>query len=181
MHSRQLVGLLLAGFLSPLLTAVSAGAALGTYCTGTDVIRVSPGLSMSTPSSGTLQSEGGKGTEQCHGPVDGEEPTGSINVVHSGTYGYIDPDTCSALEAKAFAVHSVPTAKGRMDFTNHFTASFKPLSDGVMAGSFKGDHFSGRFWLRPLEGDCVTKPLTLFEGYWEGTWHGTGSPPPAVR
>jgi hypothetical protein len=181
MRSRRLVGLVLPVLVGTVVTAVPADAALATMCTGTDVIRVSPGLSMSTPSSGTLQSEGGHGTEECHGPVDGHQPTGSIKVVHSATYGYVDPDTCGALEAKAFAVHSVPTAEGEMEFTNHFTASFKPLSDGVMAGSFKGDHFSGRFTLRPLEGDCITSPLTLFEGYWEGTWHGTGSPPPAVR
>ena len=74
--------------------------------------------------------------------------------MHSGLYGYIDPDTCGGVEAKAFAVHSVPTPKGEVDLTNHFTATFKPLSDGVMSGSFTGDHFSGRFVLRPLEGDC---------------------------
>jgi hypothetical protein len=181
MSSRRLVTVLLPGLLTTVVTVVPVGAQSATYCTGTDVIRINPGLSMSTPTSGTLQSEGGKGTEECHGPVDGYEPTGSIKVVHSAIYGYIDPDTCGALEAKAFAVHSLPTAKGEVEFTNHFTASFKPLSDGLMAGSFKGDHFSGRFTLRPLEGDCITAPLTLFEGIWEGTWHGTGSPPPAVR
>src|SRR5688572_29493557 len=143
MRSRRVVGVLLTGLLGIVLPTVPTGAGPGTYCTGTDVIRVSSGLSMSTPSSGTLESEGGKGTEECHGPVDGQQPTGSIKVVHSGMYGYVDPDTCGALEAKAFAVHSVPTAEGEMEFTNHFTASFKPLSDGVMAGSFKGDHFSG--------------------------------------
>ena len=181
MSSRRLVAVLLPGVLGSVLPVVPAGAEPPTYCTGTDVIPVRPGLSLATPSSGTLQSEGGQGAEECHGPVDGYQPTGSIRVVHSGLYGYIDPDTCGGVEAKAFAVHSVPTPKGEVDLTNHFTATFKPLSDGVMSGSFTGDHFSGRFVLRPLEGDCVTSPLTLFEGIWEGAWHGTGSPPPAVR
>lgn len=172
---------LLLGVQGMVVTSVPAEAEPSTYCTGTDVIRIRPGLSASAPSSGTMQSEGGKGTEECHGPVDGDQPTGTIKVVHSAMYGYIDPDTCGALEVKAFAVHSVPTARGEVNRTNHFTASFKPLSDGVMAGSFKGDQFSGRFTLRPLEGDCITSPLTLFEGIWEGTWHGAGSAPPAVR
>lgn len=175
------VAAVMVGWAGMAVPVVPAEAELSTYCTGTDVIRISPGLSATTPSSGTMQSEGDKGTEQCHGPVDGDEPTGAINVVHSAMYGYVDPDTCGALEVKAFAVHSVPTSRGRMERVNHFTASFKPLSDGVMAGTFKGDRFSGRFTLRPLEGDCLTAPLTLFEGIWEGTWHGTGSPPPAVR
>lgn len=59
-------------------------------------------------------------------------------------------------------------------FRNNFTASFNPSKDGVMSGAFEGDHFSGRFGLRPLEGDCVNSPLTMFEGYWVGTWHGAG-------
>jgi hypothetical protein len=181
MHCRPVTMALILSVLGMAFTVVPAEADVSTYCTGTDVIRISPGLSASSPSSGTLGSEGGKGTETCHGPVDGDQPTGDIKVVHSAVYGYIDPDTCGALEAKAFAVHSVPTQRGMVERTNHFTASFKPLSDGVMAGSFKGDHFSGRFTLRPLEGDCVTSPLTLFEGIWEGTWHGTGSSPPALR
>jgi hypothetical protein len=32
-----------------------------------------------------MQSEGDKGTEHCHGPVDGDEPTGAIKVVHSAS------------------------------------------------------------------------------------------------
>jgi hypothetical protein len=181
MRSGHLAVVLLLGVQGTVLTSAPAKAEPSTYCTGTDVIRIRPGLSASAPSSGTLESEGGRGREECHGPVDGEQPTGTIKVVHSAMYGYMDPDTCGALEAKAFAVHSIPTQRGQVNRTNHFTASFKPLSDGVMAGSFKGDHFSGRFILRPLEGDCVTSPLTLFEGIWEGTWHGTGSAPPTLR
>jgi hypothetical protein len=130
---------------------------------------------MSTPSSGILESVGQKGAEECHGPVSGHQPTGTIKVFHSARYGYIDPDTCGGIEAQAYAIHSVPTKDGVVELRNNFTASANPLKDGIMTGAFQGDQFSGRFWLRPLEGDCVTSPMTLFEGMWEGTWHGQGA------
>jgi hypothetical protein len=153
------------------ISAPDTHAQVPTICTGTDVIRVRPGLSM-TPSSGTMKSVGNEGAEECHGPMDGHQPTGTITVVHSAHYGYVDPDTCSGIEAKAYAIHSVPTARGVVRLVNHFTASANALEDGVMTGAFEGDRLSGRFALRPLEGDCVNSPLTLFEGIWEGTWHG---------
>ncbi|MGH9035953.1 MAG: hypothetical protein ACRD0O_09320 [Acidimicrobiia bacterium] len=142
-----------------------------TVCTGREVFRVAPGLSME-PTTGTIQTAGEPGSEECSGTVEGHQPTGTVRTVHSALYGYLDPDTCHALEVKAYADHSIPTADGVVTYRNHFTASFNPSKDGVMSGAFEGDHFSGRFSLRPLEGDCVNSPLTMFEGYWVGTWHG---------
>lgn len=176
MSQRRLRGLAAVGLVGSFLTVTPAGRAEpSTVCTGREVFRVSPGLSWSEPTTGTIKTAGEQGTEECSGPIEGHQPTGTIRTVHSAFYGYIDPDTCRGLEAKAYADHTIPTAGGIVTFRNHFTASFNPSRDGVMSGAFEGDHFSGRFTLRPLEGDCVSSPLTMFEGYWAGTWHG----PPA--
>lgn len=40
-----------------------------------------------------------------------------------------------------------------------------------MSGTFEGDYFSGTFSFRPLEGDCVTSPVTKSDLTFKGTWH----------
>ena len=86
-------------------------------------------------------------------------------------YGYLQPDTCSDLRAKGTLDYSIPTAEGVVVITNHFTATFRPSSDSPgESGTFKGDHTSGRFWLRPIEGDCFHSPLTRIETGWVSTW-----------
>ncbi|HEY3240485.1 MAG TPA: hypothetical protein VGL92_13020 [Acidimicrobiia bacterium] len=169
----QRSALLAVGLLGFFVSVAPVGRAEpSTVCTGREVFRVAPGLSMQ-PTTGTIKTAGEQGSEECSGPVEGQRPTGTIRTVHSAFYGYIDPDTCQGIEAKAYADHSIPTAAGIVTFRNNFTASFNPSKDGAMSGAFEGDHFSGRFTLRPLEGDCVNSPLTMFEGYWIGTWHGS--------
>ncbi len=143
-----------------------------TTCAGREVFRVTPGLSLTEPTAGTIATVGEPGREVCTGPIEGHRPTGIIQTRHSAAYGYLDPDTCSALEVSAYADHTIPTSTGPVTFRNTFTASFKLPADGVAAGAFEGDYFSGRFVFRPLEGDCITAPITMFEGYWVGTWHG---------
>ncbi|MGH8973698.1 MAG: hypothetical protein ACRD0C_10905 [Acidimicrobiia bacterium] len=170
---RRLRALLATGLLVSVVTVTpTSRAESGTMCTGREIFRVTPGLTWSDPTTGTIKTAADQGNEECSGPIEGHQPTGTVRTVHSALYGYLDPDTCGALEVKAYADHSIPTATGVVTFRNNFTASFNPGKDGVMSGAFEGDHFSGRFGLRPLEGDCVNSPLTMFEGYWVGTWHG---------
>lgn len=124
------------------------------------------------PTTGTITTVV-NGTEECNGPIEGYQPTGTIRTRHSVTYGYLDPDTCSGVEGKGFADHSIPTANGIVVLRNPFTATFNPLSDPpARSGTFVGERFSGRFWLRPIEGDCVNSPLTRIEVGWFGNWHG---------
>jgi hypothetical protein len=171
MSRRHLAAMLSLGILGGLMT-VPAGGSQSTICTGrSEVMRISPGWS-STPTAGTVNTEV-DGIENCYGPMDGYQPTGPVRTHHSILYGWRDPDTCSTLEFKGYADHAIPTAKGVVVIRNHFTGNFDPAKDGVMAASFQGTKFSGRFGMQPLEGDCVTSPLTRMEAFWEGTWHGT--------
>lgn len=154
-------------------TSVSQ-AGLSTVCTGrAEMMELTPGWSIE-PTTGTIMTVV-NGTEECNGPIEGYQPTGIIRTRHSIAYGYVDPDTCSAQEVKGFADHLIPTADGILVLRNPFTATFNPLSDPPgTSGTFEGERFSGRFWYRPIEGDCVKSPLTRIEAGWVGTWHGKG-------
>jgi hypothetical protein len=142
------------------------------YIGRAEVMVISPGFS-STPTSGTVETQA-NGIEDCHGPMDGYQPTGPVRTHHSMLYGWRDADTCSSLEFKGYADHHIPTAKGVVIIRNHFTGNLHPVKEGVMTASFQGTKFSGRFGAQPLEGDCVTSPLTRMEVFWQGTWHGSG-------
>lgn len=134
-----------------------------------DIIQVAPGWSLE-PTTGTATTVI-DGKEECNGPVEGYHPTGPIGTHHEMTYGYLQPNTCSDLEVKGWLDYSIPTADGVVVIRNHFTGTFHPSSDPPgKAGTFDGDHSSGRFWLTPIEGDCVHSPLTRFEAGWIATW-----------
>jgi hypothetical protein len=172
---RLLVAVVTAGFLSSVLAAAPASQAeSSTICIGrSEILQIAPGLSRN-PTTGTGITTA-NGSEECSGSVEGHQPTGTISTRHDMVYGYLDPDTCSGQEYKGWVDHSIPTAGGVVVIRNHFTATFEPSSDPpVTSGTFQGERLSGRFWLRPLEGDCVTTPLTRIEVGWIGIWHGKG-------
>jgi hypothetical protein len=122
---------------------------------------LSPGLSLS-PSSGTLATPA-PGVIECHGKVNGHDPTGDGQVTEQGRYGTKDPDTCqNGGEGDGRFVVSVPTNGGVQTFTMLFTFTYGEPSTrgGVVAGKFSGKGFHGTFDATPKEGDCVTKPVT---------------------
>jgi hypothetical protein len=171
MGERRLVALFTAGLLGAALTfAPVSRAASETTCIGrAEVFQINPGISME-PSSGMVMTVVA-GSEECNGPVEGYQPTGTIHTRHVFAYGYVDPDTCSAIEVKGWADHSIPTAHGLVVLRNHFTAAMN-LSDPAHAGAFKGERFSGQAVIRPVEGDCIKAPMTKMEAGWIGHWHG---------
>jgi hypothetical protein len=172
MSRRYLVAMLCPAALGGLIP-IQAEASQSTSCIGrAEVMLISPGWS-STPTAGTVETQA-RGIEECHGPMDGHQPTGPVRTHHSILYGWRDPDTCSTLEFKGHADHHIPTATGVVIIRNHFTGNLDPVKEGVMTASFQGTKFSGRFGAQPLEGDCITAPLTRMEVFWQGTWHGTG-------
>jgi hypothetical protein len=133
------------------------------------VMRLRPGIS-ETPSAGTAY--GREGVQECNGPVLGEQPTGEIGHDFDGRYGTDGPDTCSrGGEGWGVANHYVPTKNGTKTFRNIFTYKFGGVSGGIVSGTFEGDYFSGTFSIRPLEGDCVTSPVTKADLTVKGTWH----------
>ena len=125
------------------------------------------------PSTGTVNTVVA-GSEECNGPIEGYQPTGTIHTRHYFAYGYVDPDTCDAIEVKGWADHSIPTASGLVVLRNPFTAALK-LSDPAHAGAFKGERFSGQALIRPVEGDCIHSPMIKMEAGWIGHWHGKGA------
>jgi hypothetical protein len=168
------VALLVVGLWGIFIVLAPASAAdLPTVCVAREVIRFSPGLWLSRPTSGTGGNAGEPGTAACSGPIEGRRPTGTIRVSHREiTYGYIDPDTCLASESSGVAVYNFPTVDGTVEVESRLTVTFSPLGDPLALGRFTGERLSGLFAFRPLEGDCVTSPLTLVEAIWVGTWHG---------
>ena len=122
---------------------------------------LSPGLSLS-PSSGSVATPA-PGVIECHGKVNGHDPTGDGQVTEQARYGTKDPDTCqNGGEGDGKLVVSIPTSAGVETFTMVFEFTYGEPSTrgGVVAGKFHGKGFHGTFDATPKEGDCVTKPVT---------------------
>jgi len=146
--------------LSLLTTVPAAKASDGTPCRAEVDITLAPGLSTS-PSSGTWTSSGQTGTIACDGKVNRFDVTGPGTFGGHGHYGSKEPDTCQGGKADGPQFLSIPTSGGAQDVTNEHLATFGPLKGGaVVGGEFTGPRFSGTFKAWPLEGDCVSRPLT---------------------
>jgi len=123
---------------------------------------LSPGLSLQ-PSSGTATTPA-PGIIECHGKVNGFDPTGDGQVTEDSRYGTKDPDTCqSGGEGDGKFVVTIPTSGGVQKFVAPFTFTYGEPSThgGVVGGRLTGDGVTGTFDITPKEGDCVTKPITL--------------------
>jgi hypothetical protein len=142
----------------------SSGAAEPTRCTFSHDPDLSPGLS-SEPTSGSFTDPGG-GTIECHGPVNGHEPTGPGTYTDSGRYGSSDPDTCLGGEAEGDPQFVVPTDAGPQTVTDHIKIVYKEPSTkgGVLHATFEGEHSSGTIELTPTKGDCLSAPVTKVNG-----------------
>lgn len=155
----QLVGLALAGLAAASTvaapSAVAQAAEAGPACMGFDVLEVSPGLSATESTSGTVNHVGPLGEEFCTGDALGYKATGPIGIEHYINYS----GTCAEPVLEGYALHHVPTADGVKTFRNNFTATL---------GAFQGDKFSGNYAVVPLEGDCVSAPLTKFRADYVG-------------
>jgi hypothetical protein len=136
--------------------APARAAETGPMCTGYDVLEISPGLSATEHTTGTVNHVGPLGQEHCYGgdPL-GYKPTGPIGIEHYITYS----GTCSNLVLKGYALHHIPTAEGVKTIRNDFTAGL---------GTFQGRKFSGTYVVRDLTGDCMTAPLTRFRADYAG-------------
>jgi hypothetical protein len=139
----------------------SAGAEGGTHCHIVKDDTLSPGLSVQ-PSTGTFTTPT-LGTLECHGPVNGKDPTGPGTVGEQGRYGTKDPDTCQGGgEGDGVFAMTIPVSGGVEKFSAAFTFTYGELSTrgGIVAGKFQGDGISGTFEVTPTEGDCVVRPIT---------------------
>ena len=150
--------------------AASAGAAGGTaenpnpkdtHCLAEFDVVLSPGLSGS-PSTGTFTTQGETGSIVCHGPIQGFEVTGIGTRGEEGRYGVKDPDDCMGGEAAFTFSFTIPTVGGKQVVNGAGTSTFGPLQGGyVYGGTFTGERMYGKFEITPVEGDCVTTPVTM--------------------
>lgn len=147
---RTLITVLIVGSLASAGGAtVAAGQQSGTRCTAEFTITATPGIS-ETPSSGPYHSKGEDGKMNC---ADGR--TGTYGT--DGRYGTKDPVTCSS-GGEGWGVGSYTIAG--VNTKDTYTVTFAGLSSGKLQGKFSGERFSGNFVYTPIEGDCVTKPMT---------------------
>jgi hypothetical protein len=125
---------------------------------------ISPGQSTS-PSSGSWTSKGAKGetgTVTCDGPVNGKQPTGPGILEIRGRYGTHGGDTCqSGGEGDAVFAMTFPTSGGSELIVDPITFEYGAFSAGApFRVEFRGDRVDGRGEVQPIEGDCVTQPVT---------------------
>jgi hypothetical protein len=140
-----------------------ADGAEGATCSVTFVILLDPGFPME-PSTGEHYSDG-PGVLNCEGAVNGRPITGAGTIHDSGPYGTQDPDSCMSGSEGSGVDHIVlPTADGPVTIDSQYTyTAAKPENGGPFNGQFTGSRFTGTFEFTPLEGDCVTKPVTKIE------------------
>lgn len=143
-----------------------------TRCTFEFEAAVSPGFAMD-PSSGTHQ---GSGPINCDGPVNGKQPTGVGTLTDDGRYGTTDGDSCTSEgEGDGVDTIEIPVAGGTETVVSEFTytsgGSQVPTRGGLVAGRFEGTRFTGTFEFTPIEGDCVSGPITRVKVFGEGVIH----------
>jgi hypothetical protein len=147
------------------LWPVPVGAANdGTRCTFEFVAIAAPGIS-TAPTSGTIATDGETGTFTCTGPVGGHQVTGPGTLGLRGRYGITGGDTCQwGGEGDGVDSLTVPTSGGDQRISNTVTSmAYGTLhGPGPLSGTFDGDRMSGTFEFRPLDGDCVSEPVTRF-------------------
>jgi hypothetical protein len=143
------------------VAATPAKSAEPTHCVAEFDVTLSPGLS-SSPSSGTYTTDGETGAISCDGPVNGHQPTGIGRRGEHGTFGVDDPDTCaSGGEGTQILSFTIPTAGGDQRVTDRGTFTYGPLEGGgAYGGSYTGERMRSTFQITPIEGDCVTTPVT---------------------
>jgi hypothetical protein len=141
--------------------AQAAGAAGDTLCVNEFEITPSPGLS-SAPPTGTFTSNGETGTATCDGPVHGVQPTGPGRHGESGRYGLAGPETCSSGGVVDWTFSTtLPTSGGDLHLAGTVKGAYGMLQGGgVFGGTMTGEGTHGRFTATPIDGDCVTAPIT---------------------
>jgi len=146
-----------------------AQGAAGTPCTFEWDGVISPGLS-SSPSSGTVTSNGETGTITCNGPVNGKQPTGPGTFGVDARYGTKRGATCqSGGEGDGVLAFTIPTSSGAEHVTSHFTYTFGGLQNGVLFAQYDGDRMSGTTEVTPQDGDCAARPMTKAHTKGKGT------------
>jgi len=133
-----------------------------THCIAEFDVTLDPGLSQ-TPSSGTFTTGGDVGTMVCDGLVNGFQVTGTGTRGEVGRYGLDGPNSCGHLKGKGDETWSLtmPTTGGPQHLTDFATVEYDLLQGGgVYGGTLESKRMYGTFTVTPIDGDCMTKPVT---------------------
>ena len=126
-----------------------AGAESTESCTAEADFTITPGVG-ANPSSGTFTTGGDTGTLTCK--------SGKGTMGFSGKYGTKDPDSCGS-GGEGTATDTYKFADGST-LTDDVEFIYGAFQNGLVGGSYKSARASGQFEVTPLEGDCVSKPIT---------------------
>ena len=137
------------------IPAVRADTALNVaVCDGDVEVSISPGLSL-IPSSPTFVSDGDAGTIDCFGFVAGKQVTGKGTLAAGGVLGLFTGAVCThGIGGGAFSI-TVPTEDGPKTVTGDYTFSWAGL-----VGELTGSTGSGTLKFTPVEGHCLSQPIT---------------------
>jgi hypothetical protein len=155
-----LIVLTLAGFTAPGGSPAQAGDEV--HCVNAHEVTLSPGFSI-RGTSGSFNVATVR-TMECQGPINGRMPSGVGSYGEEpGRYGTADPDTCQdGGEGEGVFFATIPTTDGDLELRAPYTFTIGDLTTnpGFVSGEFSGDGVRGTFKVTPLEGDCVTSPIT---------------------
>jgi hypothetical protein len=130
------------------------------HCVAYGELSFSPGLS-TTPSSGSGTTGGHTGTTKCDGMINGFRPTGAGIRAEDLLYGLDGPDTCdSGTDGNYEISFTVPTNGGIQHVTDRGVFQAGGLENGIITVKFQGERMHGTVQFVPLEGDCVTAPIS---------------------
>lgn len=117
-------------------------------------VSISPGLSP-VPGTATFKTDGDSGSVACRSLPGGIQVTGLGRMAAVGVLGLFAGATCQAGVGGGTLSMTIPTADGPAALTNDYTFVW-----AGPAGQLKGSDYTGTFELTPLEGDCISGPLT---------------------
>jgi hypothetical protein len=123
-------------------------------CTGDFEVSISPGLSL-TPGSATYTTDGDAGTFACVGFIAGKQVTGAGTLAAAGVFGLFTGAVCPQGVGGGTFFLTVPTTDGPMKVMSDYTFSW-----AGPAGALTGSTMSGTFEFTPIEGDCISTPVT---------------------
>ena len=95
-------------------------------------------------------------------------------MVDEGPYGTKDPDTCfTGSEGGGTDTIKIPTADGVVTVVSRYSyVANRPSTQGaVLSIRFEGTRYTGNLEITPIEGDCITAPITKVRGLGEGVFH----------
>ncbi len=99
----------------------------------------------------------GPGTIDCQGTFDGQQitGTGTYAVVGRILAGPAGTATCPQGGGFGTQTFTIPSTDGSVTISEQFTFTWVGA-----AGRFEGQTLSGAFEFTPVQGDCVSTPLT---------------------